>query len=167
MKYQYELLVFFLDHSRGQQVVLSFLLNEEHSEQNAKATQHLKSLQPFSQPEVGDKPGSDGLEGGDYSRPSGSKIINAISKYAKGDNGADADRVKYQQPGFRVPAHGEKPCRSKGQVKGYAGCYQGVAEQSPGGVIAQVLLRVHTVKSESRCRAQPPYKAPSVKIEEV
>ena len=62
MKYQYELLVFFLDHSRGQQVVLSFLLNEEHSEQNAKATQHLKSLQPFSQPEVGHKPGSDGLE---------------------------------------------------------------------------------------------------------
>ena len=137
--------------------MLSFLLNQEHSEQNAKAAQHLKSLQPFSQPEVGDKSCSDGFEGGDYRRPSGSKIIYTVGKYAEGDNGADADRVKYQQPGFCVPAHGEKPCRPKGQVKGDAGRYQGVAEHSPGGVTAQVVLRVHAVKSESRCRAQPPY----------
>lgn len=53
---------------------------------------------------AGDKPGSDGLESWDYRRPSGSKIIYTVGRYAEEDNGADADRVKYQQPGFRVPA---------------------------------------------------------------
>lgn len=90
-----ELLVSFFDHCRGQQVAFSFLLNEKHSEQNAKAAQHLKPLQPFSQPEVGHKPGSDWLESRDYRRPSGSEIIYTVGKYAEGDNGADADRVKY------------------------------------------------------------------------